>query len=201
VLEDGLYHAARWREMGLRLCVSVNVSMENLADLDFPDQVSRSIVASEVPPETLVLEITESRLTRDALASLDIVTRLRLKHVGLSIDDFGTGNSSLAQLRDLPFDELKIDQGFVRGAAQDPAKRAIVEANLRLGRQLGLRTVAEGVETRADWDLLRALGCEVAQGWFMAKAIPGAEIPAWIRAWEPRRAELAALPLRSADAG
>ncbi len=190
VILDGLRQTREWRDVGLRIRMSINVSMESLSALQFPDFVAKAIAAAGVPPESLVLEVTESRLAKDALASLDIVTRLRLKHVGLSIDDFGTGNSSLAQLRDMPFDELKIDQGFVRGATHDPAKRAIVEANLSLARQLGLRTVAEGVEEREDWDLLRSLGCDVAQGWFMAKAMPADALPAWITQWEQRRAEL-----------
>jgi EAL domain-containing protein (putative c-di-GMP-specific phosphodiesterase class I) len=194
VILDGLRQTREWRDAGLPLRMSINVSMKSLSSLEFPDFVARAIAATGVTPESLVLEITESKLADNPLAALDIVTRLRLKHIGLSIDDFGTGQSSLAQLRDLPFDELKIDQGFVRGAVHDPAKMAIVEANLHLARQLHLRTVGEGIEEREDWDLLRQLGCDVGQGWFMAKAMPAAEIPGWMAAWEARRAELVPAP-------
>jgi EAL domain-containing protein (putative c-di-GMP-specific phosphodiesterase class I) len=106
------------------------------------------------------------------LASWDILARLRLKHIGLSIDDFGTGHSSLAQLRDVPFDELKIDRSFVHGAASNRSQRAILEASLAMARELGLKTVAEGVEDREDWEYLRKAGCDMVQGYFIAKPMP-----------------------------
>jgi EAL domain-containing protein (putative c-di-GMP-specific phosphodiesterase class I) len=108
----------------------------------------------------------------------------------LSIDDFGTGYSSLAQRRDIPFDELKLDRSFVHGAAQDASLRAILEANLGMAKQLGLRTVAEGVEDRADWDCLRTLGCDLAQGWFIARPMPAADLAAWAHAWRAGREAL-----------
>ena len=115
---------------------------------------------------------------------------MRLKRIGLSIDDFGTGHSSLAQLRDIPFDELKLDRSFVNGAGTDTALRAIVEATLSMARQLGMKSVAEGVEDRADWDFLRMLGCDVAQGYFIARPMPGVDLPVWRDGWERRRSEL-----------
>jgi EAL domain-containing protein (putative c-di-GMP-specific phosphodiesterase class I) len=108
----------------------------------------------------------------------------------VSLDDFGTGYSSLAQLRDIPFDELKLDRSFVHGAAQDASLRAILEANLGMAKQLGLRTVAEGVEDRDDWDCLGALGCDVAQGYFIARPMPANEIPNWVRGWRTRHRAL-----------
>lgn len=117
---------------------------------------------------------------KDPRAQLDILTRLRLKGIRLSIDDFGTGYSSLAQLRDVPFDELKIDRSFVHDAAADPALRAILEASLGLAQQLGLKTVAEGIEKREDWDLLRASGCDMAQGYLMASPMAGEELLGWL---------------------
>ena len=104
--------------------------MDNLGALEFPDFVARAMAKAGMPLTSLVLEVTESRLMQDPLAPLDILTRLRLKHIGLSIDDFGTGHSSLAQLRDIPFDELKVDRGFIHGAGHDASMRAIVEASL-----------------------------------------------------------------------
>lgn len=193
MLGHALMQARAWNEAGLRLHVGVNISMDNLGALDFPDFVARALVTAGVPPEQLVLEVTESRLMTNALAALDILTRLRLKHIGLSIDDFGTGHSSLAQLRDIPFDELKLDKGFVHGAHRDNSNRAILEANLGMARQLGMRTVAEGVEDREDWDLLQQLRCDVAQGYFIARPMAGSEIVRWMQEWEARRGALAAV--------
>lgn len=190
VLETALHQTRRWHDAGLDLQVSVNISMDNLAALDFPDVVADLAQAAGVALPRIVLEVTESRLMKDLRAPLDILTRLRLKRIGLSIDDFGTGHSSLIQLRDIPFDELKLDRSFVNGAARDPALRAIVEATLAMARQLGMTSVAEGVESRDDWDFLRALGCDVAQGYFIGRPMPAADLPTWKAGWELRRCEL-----------
>lgn len=193
VLADALAQARRWQDQGLDLRMAVNVSMDNLAALDFPDVVARLAQEAGVPPTQLTLEVTESRLMKDVRAPLDILTRLRLKRIGLSIDDFGTGHSSLAQLRDIPFDELKLDRSFVNGAGQDASLRAIVQATLAMARQLGMQSVGEGVEDQADWDCLRSLGCDVAQGYFIARPMHGAALNAWLTDWAPRGAALAAL--------
>lgn len=192
VLTSALRQARQWRDAGLELQVAVNVSMDNLAALNFPDVVAQLADEVGVALSSLVLEVTESRLMGDVRAPLDILTRLRLKRIGLSIDDFGTGHSSLAQLRDIPFDELKLDGSFVNGAAKDPSLRAIVEATLAMARQLGMKSVAEGVEHRDDWDFLRALGCDVAQGYFIARPMPAIDLPSWQTDWELRRHELTA---------
>ena len=190
VLAAALRQARLWKDAGLGLQVAVNISMDNLGDLDFPDVVARLASDAGVELQSLVLEVTESRLMKDARTPLDILTRLRLKHIGLSIDDFGTGHSSLIQLRDIPFDELKLDRSFINGAAGDSSLRAIVEATLTMARRLDMKSVAEGVEDRADWDYLRAHGCDVAQGYFIARPMPGADLPDWLATWESRRREL-----------
>lgn len=183
VLQAALHQTRRWHDAGLQIQVAVNVSMDNLARLDFPDRVEQMVHAAGLGATDLVLEVTESRLMLDPRASLDILTRLRLKHIGLSIDDFGTGHSSLAQLRDIPFDELKLDRGFVHGAFQDPALMAIVEGTLAMAHDLGIKSVAEGVEDQADWDCMQALGCDVAQGYFIAKPMNGPLLQAWSEMW------------------
>jgi EAL domain-containing protein (putative c-di-GMP-specific phosphodiesterase class I) len=128
---------------------------------------------------------------QDTRAPLEILTRLRLKRFRLSIDDFGTGHSSLAQLRDIPFDELKIDQGFVHHAWANETLRAMYEASLSLARQLGMEVVAEGVEDRNDWDLLQRTGCDLAQGVFMSRPMLAVDLPGWIESWRERvRTEL-----------
>ena len=134
-------------------------------------------------PSDVMLEITEGSLVTDAARGLGVLARLRLKGFGLSIDDFGTGYSSLAQLSHIPFTELKIDQGFVAGAWQQPRKRAVVEASLDLARKLGLEVVAEGVATVEDWQMLAELGCGMAQGYLIAAPTAGEEIPQAVARW------------------
>ena len=186
VLREALADTRRWRDRGLGLRVSVNVSMDDLAALDFPQLVAELADAAGVPPEDVVLEVTESRLVKDLRGPLEVLTRLRLKRFSLSIDDFGTGHSSLAQLRNFPFDELKVDRSFVHGAHVNDTLRAIYDASLGLARQLGMDVVAEGVEDQDDWDLLRRTGCGLAQGYFIAKPMPADEVPRWIPVWEAR---------------
>jgi len=166
----------------LDLSVAVNVSMANLTALDFPDFVSEQARLKGLPPASIVLEVTESQLMRDLRAPLEILTRLRLKRFRLSIDDFGTGHSSLAQLRDLPFDELKIDRSFVHGAHNNEILRAIFQASLGLAKQLGMATVAEGVEDSDDADFVRSTGCDLAQGYLIAKPMAASQVEAWVRA-------------------
>lgn len=187
VLTTALRQAGAWHASNLPIQLAVNVSMDNLNALDFPDRVEREADAAGVPLADLMLEVTESRLMKDPLAALDNLTRLRLKRVNLSIDDFGTGHSSLVQLRDIPFTELKIDRSFVHGASRDPNLRAILDANLGLARELGIKTVAEGVEEVEDWYLLRAFGCDVAQGYLIAKPMAAEDVPGWLQEWEGRR--------------
>jgi EAL domain-containing protein (putative c-di-GMP-specific phosphodiesterase class I) len=179
-----------WLDSGINLQVAVNVSTDNLNALEFPDFVEAAAKETGVSLSSLVLEVTESRLMSDSVAPLDVLTRLRLRRVGLSIDDFGTGHSSLVQLRDLPFDELKIDRSFVRGACHDKSLKAIVEASVHMAQQLGMKTVAEGVEDLLDWNFLRECGCDVAQGYFIGRPMTPAELPGWIAEWESRRPTL-----------
>lgn len=190
VLKDALRQTRAWFDAGREMHVAVNVSMDNLDTLDFPDFVVAAAREMDVSLSSLVLEVTESRLMKDARAPLDILARLRLKHIDLSIDDFGTGHSSLAQLRDLPFNELKIDRGFVHGACRDAQLAAMCEASLDIARKLGMRSVAEGVEDLDDWRFLRARGCDIAQGYFIARPMPMAALADWLPSWEARRREL-----------
>jgi EAL domain-containing protein (putative c-di-GMP-specific phosphodiesterase class I) len=122
---------------------------------------------------------------------LENLARLRIKGFGLSIDDYGTGYSSLQQLSRIPFTELKIDQSFVMHASAKEACRVILESSLDIAKKLGLQTVAEGVETRADWELLKRLGCDAAQGYFIARPMEAAKIAAWAAAWTERSSNLA----------
>lgn len=186
IMADAFSNMTAWRSQGLQLRMALNVSVESLKELDFPDRVLAGILAAGVSPASVILEVTESRFMANLVAAMDSLVRLRLKKIRLSLDDFGTGYASLAQLRDIPFDELKVDQTFVRGAAQDETARTILEASIALGQKLGMAVVAEGVENQGDWDRVARLGCDLAQGYFMAHPMPGADIPAWVDAWNAR---------------
>jgi EAL domain-containing protein (putative c-di-GMP-specific phosphodiesterase class I)/AmiR/NasT family two-component response regulator len=190
VLSAALVQARAWQDAGLSLRVAVNLSMDNLTDLGFLNYVVDLVAKSGVAPQQMVLEVTESRLMHDQRVALEILTRLRLNRFRLSIDDFGTGNSSLTQLRDIPFDELKIDQSFVHGASGNETQRAMFDASLGLARQLKMESVAEGVEDRADWNFVRQSGCDLAQGNFIAKSMPAEDFSAWLVDWEVRRPQL-----------
>ena len=183
VLTMALSQARAWKQVGQELPVAVNVSMDDLGALDFPDVAATIARSMGIEPNLVTLEVTEGQVMRKLSTVLDVLSRLRLKRFRLSIDDFGTGHSSLAQLRDLPFDELKVDRGFVQGACTDETKRAICSASLRMAHQLKLQVVAEGIEDRAHWDLLQQMGCDVGQGYFIARPMPTEDIVGWISAW------------------
>jgi EAL domain-containing protein (putative c-di-GMP-specific phosphodiesterase class I) len=201
VIREAFAQANIWLNTGLNLRVAINISMANLSTLAFADYIAAAASAAGIAASDIVLEVTESQLMKDLSAPLEILTRLRLRRFRLSIDDFGTGHSSLSQLRDIPFDELKVDQGFVHGAAGNDTLRAIYGASLGLAKQLGMKTVAEGVEDRTDWDFLRKTGCDMAQGYFIAKPMPAEEIPEWISSWEANIEKLMKSPCAGVEIG
>ncbi len=187
VLTAALRQARVWRDTGLELRMGVNISIANLAAPDFHDVVVHLAKEADVALSSLVLEVTESHLLRDLQEPLDIFSRLRLKRIGLAIDDFGSGSSPLVQLRDIPFTELKLDRRVVHGLARDSSLKAIVEGTLAMARQLGMKTVAVGLADRADWNFLRMLGCDRAQGSLIAQPMPGIDFPDWYADWDLRR--------------
>lgn len=173
-----------WTRQGHNLKISVNVSMNNLERLDLPEEFADITRQAGVDIRNVMLEMTESRLMSNLAASLEIITRLRLKGFGLSVDDFGTGYSSMEKLNQLPFNELKVDRAFVYGAAGDAAARAILDLSVQMGRALDMRIVAEGAETQEDWDLVTASGCDEMQGYVIAKPMPANEFIYWKKHWE-----------------
>ncbi|ROR35203.1 EAL domain-containing response regulator [Inmirania thermothiophila] len=179
VLRLGLAQAARWRGGGLAVPVAINLSMDNLRDPAVVGRIVEAVAAAGLEPDALVLEITESRLAQELTLVKEILARLRLAGFALAIDDFGTGFSSLKQLQDLPFTELKIDRAFVAGAAEDASRQAILEASASIGARLGLTVVAEGVEDAEDWGAVAAAGCHLVQGWHVARPMPAAEFERW----------------------
>lgn len=172
-----------WDDRGVSVNASVNISMSSLGDIQFADKLHAVAREEDCDPSRITLELTESDVMTKIANVLNVLARFRLKGFRLSIDDFGTGYSTLKQLNNMPFTELKIDQAFVQNAPGDPRSRAIVETSLQLARKLGLKSVAEGVETRAQWDLLRSLGSDEAQGYFISRPMPGHQLPDWKELW------------------
>jgi len=193
VLEIALDQAAAWRAGGRRLTVAVNLSASSLVDNALPEQVAAMLAARGLAPGALQLEITEEFLMADRDRARAILTRLRRHGVQISVDDFGTGYSSLSYLRDLPVDELKLDRSFILPMVEDPRAAALVASTVSLAHSLDLRMVAEGVENNIAYAELARLGCDQAQGYYMSRPLPAAELDHWLSA---RRASdtLTAIP-------
>lgn len=159
----------RWDQQRPGISVSVNMSLTSLGDPALADQIAAITSSVDLDPNQMILEITETAAIGNVGATLENFVRLRMRGFGLSIDDYGTGFASLQQLQLAPFTELKIDSCFVTGCAENPSSRAIVESSVQMARQLGFRSVGEGVETQGDWNILKATGCDMAQGFFIAR--------------------------------
>jgi len=169
-----------WKSSGLKITVSVNVSADNITSLSLPEHLSDLIQDHGLDPQSIVLEITESALMGELKTALDILTRLRMKGFGLSIDDFGTGNSSLVLLHRVPFTELKIDMSFVKQMDKDLDARAIVETCVMLAHKLNMESVAEGIENESVQKTLTLMGCDMGQGYHLAKPMPASDLLTWI---------------------
>jgi EAL domain-containing protein (putative c-di-GMP-specific phosphodiesterase class I) len=186
ILEKSAAQLRKWYNQGHQLKLAVNVSMDNLNQLNLPEEFEAIVQAVGVRPSQFILELTETRLMENLTVSLEILTRLRLKGFGLSIDDFGTGFSTMENLKQLPFTELKVDRAFVNGAVQDEAARAILSSSIQLGKIFHLNLVAEGVETQQDWDLIAESGCDEIQGYFIAQPMPPDQFIEWKIEWEKK---------------
>jgi two-component system, sensor histidine kinase and response regulator len=187
VLSKGALQLAEWLRAGHHFKIAVNVSMDNLNRTDLPELFQQMVRAAGIEPQHVTLEMTETRLMADPTLSLEILARLRLKGFGLSIDDFGTGFSTMENLKRLPFNELKIDRAFVDGASADAATRSMLSSSVRLGREFSLTVVAEGVEKREDWDVLAEMGVDQVQGFYVARPMPADDLIKWKSEWEHRR--------------
>jgi len=182
IIEDVVNQEKVWQVEGLTITVSVNISAENITSLALPEQLSALLEDNQLDPTRLILEITESALMGELVTSLDILTRLRLKGLHLSIDDFGTGFSSLSQLHRVPFTELKIDQSFISNLNTDDMARAIVKTCIMLGHELNMKVVAEGVEDEKILEQLRLMGCDVAQGYYISRPLSAKNLVEWLKA-------------------
>jgi diguanylate cyclase len=180
VVRQALAQSRRWVDGGLQLTVAVNVSPSNLVDEHFPDLVAGLLTRYRLPASSLILEVTESLLMADRERAARVLSRLRGAGVGVAIDDYGTGYSSLAYLATLPVTELKLDRAFVSALGESERAAAIVTSTLQLAHALGLVLVAEGVEDQETADALQALGCDVLQGYHLSKPLPADQLERWL---------------------
>jgi EAL domain-containing protein (putative c-di-GMP-specific phosphodiesterase class I) len=169
VLDTALAQCRAWADEGLDLNVAVNVTGRDLLDLRFPDEVDEALAKWSIPPRRLELEITENTVLTDPARALGVLTRLHRLGVSVAIDDFGSGNSSLGYLKRLPVNVLKVDKAFVLNMVENDDDAVIVRSTIDLGHNLGLKVVAEGVETKSAWTRLAALGCDIIQGYYLGR--------------------------------
>jgi EAL domain-containing protein (putative c-di-GMP-specific phosphodiesterase class I) len=182
VLERAARQVNAWRDLGLgEIKVSVNLSAHQVRKGNLVEVVERVIYTSGLPPEQLELEITESQLMEDIDSTIRTLQTLRKRGVGISLDDFGTGYSSLSYLKRFPIDTVKIDQSFVRDVHKSDDDAAIVRAIIAMSHSLGVRVVAEGVETQAHLEFLRSAGCDAIQGYLIGRPVPESELIALLR--------------------
>lgn len=180
ILDQILQDMNEWWEQGHYISVALNLSAKSLAEFNLANEIIQRVIRQGIPAHYITFEITESALVVDLPSALATISRLRLKGFGISIDDYGTGFSSMQQLSRFPFSELKIDRSFVGGAPARQYMRNILKSAIDMGQRLGITTVAEGVETEAELHLLQSLGCKQAQGFLLARPMPGRELLGWV---------------------
>ncbi len=181
IINIAVAQSQKWQASGFSTVISVNVSADNITSLSLPEQLISLTNQHEIAPEAFALEITETSVMEKLTSSLDVLNRLRMKGFSLSIDDFGTGYSSLTHLYQAPFKVLKIDQSFVMSMLEDKEAMVIVEVCIMLGKKMGMKLIAEGVETQEVWNKLKQLDCDIAQGYLIAKPMPENELIEWAR--------------------
>jgi EAL domain-containing protein (putative c-di-GMP-specific phosphodiesterase class I)/ActR/RegA family two-component response regulator len=181
VLRMALDDSAALRAAGHMLPVAVNLSPRALANPDLAGHVADAVRRSGVPPQAVMFEVTEHTEIADLGAALRVLLKLRLRGHPLSLDDYGAGHASILQLSRIPFGEMKLDRRLVHQAWKRPHLEPLLRQAIESARQLGMTSVAEGIETPADWDFLRKLGCDQAQGYLIARPMPAANLPGWLR--------------------
>ena len=190
VLEQAAALCSRWEAAGVHLKISVNLSTRDLLDQDLPTKFMEILAQHQVASSSFCLEITESAIMDDPVRAQQTLERLYAMGIELSIDDFGTGYSSLSYLKRLPVHELKIDRSFVMNMEHETDDATIVRSTIDLGHNMGLRVVAEGIESDAALQLLARMGCDQGQGYFISRPMPADQFLPWFRRWEPRHAVL-----------
>ena len=183
ILAKSIEACLEWHELGFPLTVSINISPSVLAHPNLAETIIAFVAEKGMTPSYVIFEITESSTVTNGAHFLENLARLRMNGFGLSVDDYGSGKSSMQQLMRIPFSELKIDRVFVAGAAHNHALELVLSSSLALCIQLERKSVAVGVETRQDWDFLVKLGCTYAQGFYIAKPMDKAALPTWMNEW------------------
>ena len=186
VLDQAIAAAGRFHKDGLKLSMAINLDHAALKYVRLPDHVGEMARKYEVPMASIILEVTEEQLFYGYVQALDVTTRLRLKRCQLSVDDYGSGVSGLRQLNDLPLSELKIDRPFIAGCDTSTPNRAIIKAAVGIARAFGMTTVAEGVETEAEWNTVKELGVDLVQGFLVAKPMAEGMLEDWTTEWTMR---------------
>ena len=181
VLKHSLRQCREWYKVGINIEISVNVSSLCLLDPEFPDVLTGLLASYEFSAKSLMIEITETSIMVNPERSFQVLNRIADMGVGVSIDDFGTGYSSLAYLKKLPATEIKIDKSFVMDMLDNDSDMTIVNATIQLGHNLGLTVVAEGVENIDTFNKLKAMGCDILQGYFISKPVAANEFFDWIK--------------------
>jgi len=184
VIAEAIRQLGIWKSEGLQLVLSVNISTRDLLDPGLPDYVSERLAAAGIAPSQICLEITESGFMDEPEQALAILHRLHDLGLSLSIDDYGTGYSSLAYVKKLPVDELKIDRAFIMNMAHNKGDEMIVRSTIDLGHNLGLSVVAEGIDDEATLKMLRHLGCDYAQGFLISKPMPATAFVEWLASYQ-----------------
>ena len=192
VLQRGIEQLKGWEAMRLRMGLRINVAATLISDIGFPDRLEAMLVEQSLDAEMLALEITETAMLEQTPDAFDILTRLRIKNIGLAIDDFGIGYSSLTQLFRMPFNEMKIDRSLVNKIIEAKEASIMVDALVSLAHKLNLVVCAEGVENQATLDALGRFGCDFAQGYHISPPVPAAEIPKIIARWDQSQHQPAA---------
>ena len=192
VVNESMLQTASWMAYGLHPSIAINLSPLLLDRVELVDEVVAAQQSHGVPADRVLFEITESSLISSKAVAVGALARLRLKGFGLSIDDYGTGFSSMQQLTRIPFTELKIDRSFVHMAHERQNLQVILRSALDMASKLGITTVAEGVETMEDWRLLQRLGCSLGQGYLIAKPMCASDLTAWLKEYRFRRTDLRA---------
>jgi EAL domain-containing protein (putative c-di-GMP-specific phosphodiesterase class I) len=190
VLQTGIDHVGEWNRAGLRLELAVNLSPKLVTDAEFPERMTEFLASRGVAPEQLTLEITETAAIEDPRCTADILVRLRQRRIGLALDDFGVGYSSLTQLYKLPFSEVKIDRTIGMELPHTYATRTIVHAMIELAHNLGLKVCCEGVENAAALEFLTQAGCDFAQGYHLARPMSAQNFAEWVKTHPESRAGL-----------
>ncbi|MBF0264858.1 MAG: EAL domain-containing response regulator [Gammaproteobacteria bacterium] len=180
VVKIAVKQCQKWSESDLDFLISVNISAANITSLSLPEQLTKLTQERRISADKFNLEITESDVMSELTSSLDVLNRLRMRGFSLSIDDFGTGYSSLSQLYQAPFSELKIDLQFVMRMLEDKEAMVIVKTCIMLSHMMGMKVVAEGVETEKIWNKLKELNCDIAQGYYIAKPMPAEALQTWL---------------------